>query len=163
MQIWFACLSPMFGTCHVYSTLTHFTKEVVWNPGITCDANKTQYVSKVGPKGCPTQPTLPHEHCGCSYALPALPSAPGGSCTIAQVKNKQTLPQPQDSTGAWQLFLQPGWECALTQPVRAVVSEHREHQSTLHGSDRHWVLTGIWVLLHKVQMWTAQQGKLSNT
>lgn len=55
----------MFGTCHVYSTLIHFTKEVVWNPGITCDANKTQYVSKVGPKGCPTQPTLPHEHCGC--------------------------------------------------------------------------------------------------
>lgn len=53
----------MFGTCHVYSTLIHFTKEVVWIPGITCDANKTQYVSKVGPKGCPTQPTLPHEHC----------------------------------------------------------------------------------------------------
>lgn len=55
----------MFGTCHVYSTLIHFTKEVVWNPGITCDANKTQYVSKVGPKGCPTQPMLPHERCVC--------------------------------------------------------------------------------------------------
>lgn len=57
-------LSPMFGTCHVYSTLIHFTKQVACNPTTTCDANKTQYVSKVGLNGCPTKLMFPQELCG---------------------------------------------------------------------------------------------------
>lgn len=54
---------PNVCTCHVYSTLIYFTKQVSCNPTTTCGANKTQYVSKVGLKGCPTQTILPHEYC----------------------------------------------------------------------------------------------------
>lgn len=115
MQIWFACLSPMFGTCHVYSTLIHFTKQVACNPTITCDANKTQYVSKVGLKGCPTQPTLPHEHCVWFLSVFWLHFSTWWELYNSSNKKKSKLTSPnrwlplaQDWTGSYRLFLQPG-------------------------------------------------------